>query len=288
MPQRLFSSLLCPLLLACVVGAQDCSTSPPPTARIKAPVHNFTFSGRDPLLDESTLDEIAHIALTRSVSPGSVEQDMQALADEVAERTRVALQNQGYFQAEVESQAIRLKDDSGQYSIHTMIRSPYTQYRLGDITFVNATYFPNQQLRDLIPLHAGEIFSRQKIEEGLANLRRLYGSQGFINYTGVPETHFDDKNASVYLTISVDQGKQFHVRSIDVLGVDPITKASLLDELSMRPGDLYNSQAWESVFLKFPNLFPNPNLDAIGKTLDERNGQVDVLLDLRKKTPCPL
>jgi outer membrane protein assembly factor BamA len=221
------------------------------------------------------------------VDPSSVDRDVRSIAEEAGERVRRSLQDDGYFKADVDAEAVRVTENDAQYDIQIMIRSPYTQFRLGDVTFVNATYFSTQQLRDLIHVHTGEIFDRQKIEDGLANLRRLYGSQGFVNYTGVPETHFDDENASVNLTVDVAQGKQFHVRSIDVLGVDPETKANLLDELSMKPGDLYNPHAWEPVFLKFPNLFPNPNPDAIGKTLDERNGQVDVLLDLRKKTPCP-
>ena len=284
MLQRLLLLIFAALSSVSVVWTQNC----PPSARaapvIKAPVRDVSFSGRDLVLSEDKQHEIARIAITRTISPEAVDHDMQALADEIAERTRIALQNDGYFRAQVESHALKLEDDSGQYSIHTVIRSSSRQFRLGDVTFLHATYFPTQQLRDSIPVHAGEIFSRQKIEEGLANLRRLYGSQGFVNYTGVPETNFNDENASVNLTIDVDQGKQFYVHSIDVLGVDPVTKANLLDKLSMRPGDLYNSQAWEPVFLKFPNLFPNPNPDAIGKTLDERNGQVDVHLDLRKKT----
>ena len=286
MLQRLLHLLLAALSSVSVLQAQNCPPSVKAAATIKAPVRDVSFDGRTLLLGEDTQHEIARIALTKTVSPEAIENDMQALADEIAERTRMALQNGGYLRAQVETQAVKLDGESGQYSIRTAIRTPYTQFHLGDVSFANATYFPTQQLRDLVPLHEGEIFSREKIEKGLENLSRLYGSQGFINYTGVPETHFDDEDATINLTVNVDQGNQFRVHSINVLGVDSETKGALIDNLSLRPGDLYNSEAWEPVFHKFPDLFLNHNPDAITKQLDEHNGEVDIILDFRRRAPC--
>jgi outer membrane protein assembly factor BamA len=61
------------------------------------------------------------------------------------------------------------------------------QYRLGRIIFKNIRVFlDSAKLRDLFPVKDGEIFDREKIAEGLENLRTVSGEYGYINYIGVP------------------------------------------------------------------------------------------------------
>lgn len=278
--------LLCSLALVSGLRAQNCPAPAQPKEVVKTPIHDVSFSSRDEPLDPDEESAIAHIALHRVVRPDQVDQDVASIAEEAAERTRVALQNAGYFKAEVRSEATKLAGEDGQYRIAILILSSHAQYHLGDVNIVKATYFPTQQLRDLFPVQRGQIFSREKIAEGLEKLRILYNSQGFINMTAVPITQFDDDNGTADLTIDVDQGRQFRLRSVDVLGVDPQTKATLLAELSLKPGDVYSSETFMTWFRKFPSLFPNPNIEAIGKTLDEASGQVDALLDLRQNAQC--
>ena len=269
-----------------VAHAQDCIPAPQSEKTFQAPVRGVSFSGRDLLLDRNTQSAIAEIALHRIISPNSVEQQMSNLEEEIGERTRIALQNEGYFKAEVESKAVKVGENPGQYHIEVLIRSPYGQYKLGDLRFTGAVYFPTQQLRDLFPIQQGEVFSGDKINHGLDALRRLYNSQGFVNSTPVPNVEFYDNAGVANLTVSVDEGKQFRVRSLDVLGTDLETRALLLDALALRPGDIYDSTAWERVLKDFPNAAKDPHPGMIKTTLDERNALIDVVLDLRPRPTC--
>lgn len=281
-----FLYLSCILTFACALCGQNCPSLPEPGSTIKAPVEGVRFVGRELPLDEGTQRQIEDFALARMISPDSLGRQMQGLADEVAERARIALENRGYFKTEVEAKPLRLDGDPSRYSITAVIHGSDTQFRLGAVNFRNAAYFPIHELRDRIPLEEGEVFIRDKVAEGLENLRLLYDSEGFINYTGVPEMQVNDQNAVIDLTISVDEGKQFRLRRIDVLGVDLRTAEQMRNELSMKPGDLYRSQAWEPLFRKYPNLFLHPSSETVIKKLDEADGQVDILLDLRKAPPC--
>jgi outer membrane protein insertion porin family len=168
------------------------------------------------------------------------------LADEAGERVRAAYQDKGYFKVEVRDKAVPVAQ--GQYDLVITVVHQGVQYRLGNLNFVNTTSFPEPLLRDLFPVQRGEIFSREKVAKGLEEVRRLYGSQGYLNFVSVPNTAFDDENALANLTIDVDEGKQFRLRTVDVIGVDPETKERVLNELAMKPGDLYTSESWESVF----------------------------------------
>ena len=212
---------------------------------------------------------------------------VSSLADEAAERVRAAYQNQGYFTVQVEGRAAKAERNSMPYDILIQVDNIGKQYRLADLNIINAIQFPNQQLRDLFPIQRGEIFSREKIAKGLEDLRSLYGSQGYIGMTAVPNTDFDKDNAIATLTIDVDEGRQFRVRSIGVLGVDHEAGARILTEMELQPGSIYTSGAWERSIRMFPNIAPNdPVVEQ--KKVDAEKGWVDIVLDLRKHAPCPL
>src|SRR5438045_8285553 len=87
------------------------------------------------------------------------------------------------------------------------------------ITFKNNKAVPNQKaLRSLFPIKDGDIVSREKIAKGLENLRKAYGQLGYINFTSIPNTTFDEDKKLVFLDIDLDEGKQFYVRRIEFAG----------------------------------------------------------------------
>ena len=82
----------------------------------------------------------------------------------------------------------------------------------------------------------GDIFSREKIAKGLENLRKAYGEAGYINFTSVPDTKFDDEKKIVDLVIDVDEGKQFYVRRIEFQGNTTTRDKSFAGKLRSRKG----------------------------------------------------
>jgi outer membrane protein assembly factor BamA len=249
-----------------------------------APIEQISFSN-DGLLDREKESEIIKLTRNQTVDPASVAESMRSIAEEAAEKVRVAYQNQGYFKVKVSAQAVPFFADKSQYDINVNIGPVGKQYRLGYLNITNAASFPTQQLRDLFALQSGEIFSREKIAEGLEKLRRFYGSQGYVNFTAVPNTELDDDNAIVNLTINVDEGKQFRLRNVKVLGLDPDAEARVLGEVEIKQGDVYDQHWLEQSIAKFKDLGPYPPPHG-GTELDERDGLIDVVLDFRKLVVC--
>jgi outer membrane protein insertion porin family len=159
------------------------------------------------------------------------------------------------------------------------------RYTLGGITFKQNMVITNvKALRALFPINDGEIFSREKIAKGLENLNKAYGEYGYINYTGVPATTFDDEKKWASLEIDVDEGKQFFVSSVNVEGLEEPARHALLKGLLINPGQVYNSRLWELSLLKYGSLFPGCQCRASQPLhLDEQTGTVAVTLDFR---PC--
>ncbi len=222
--------------------------------------------------------------------------------EEDTERVRAEYQNRGYFKVVVNDPKTQIRD-TGHKGFHipllqsgpgkrvdiTMPIAEGDKYRLGKITFKNNKAISNTAaLRNLIPLKDGDVFSRDKIAKGIENLRKAYGEFGYINYTGVPSTTFDDDKKLAFLEFDIDEGKQFYVRRIEFVGNTTTRDKVIRRELALEEGGVYNSRLWELSLLRlnqlsyFDQLKPDdPNVTE--KKLDEKNGQVDLTLKVKEK-----
>ncbi len=223
--------------------------------------------------------------------------------EEDTERVRAEYQNRGYFKMNVPGDAKTQIHDTGHKGFHipllqsgpgkavdiTIPIDEGDQYRLGKITFKNNKAISNTAaLRSLFPLKDGDIFSREKIAKGLEALRKAYGEYGYINFTPVPNTTFDDEKKLGFLDIDVDEGKQFYVRRIEFVGNTTTRDKVIRRELALEEGGVYNSRLWELSLMRlnqlsyFDQLKPDdPNVTE--KKLDEKNGQVDLTLKVHEK-----
>jgi outer membrane protein insertion porin family len=222
--------------------------------------------------------------------------------EEDTERVRAEFQNRGYFKVLVDEPKTEIHDTG-----HTGFHIPWLQpglgksvditmpieegdrYRLGTITFKNNKAISNNAaLRSLFAMKDGEIFSREKVAKGLENLRKAYGEAGYINFTSVPDTKFDDEKKIVDLTVDVDEGKQFYVRRIEFQGNTTTRDKVIRREIALEEGQIYNSRYWELSLLRlnqlgyFDQLKPDdPNTTE--RHLDEKAGTVDLTLKVKEK-----
>ena len=222
--------------------------------------------------------------------------------EEDTERVRAEYQNRGYFKVLVDDPKTEIHDTG-----HTGFHVPWVQgglgksvditmpieegdrYHLGTITFKNNKAISSAAaLRSLFPMKDGEIFSREKVAKGLENLRKAYGQAGYINFTSVPDTKFDDEKKIVNLIIDVDEGKQFYVRRIEFQGNTTTRDKVIRREIALEEGQIYNSHFWELSLLRlnqlgyFDQLKPDdPNTTE--RHLDEKNGTVDLTLKVHEK-----
>jgi len=222
--------------------------------------------------------------------------------DEDTERVRAEYQNRGYFKVVV-NQATTQIHDTGHKEFHvpivqhgpgkavdiTMPIDEGERYTLGGITFKNNKAVTNvKALRGLFPLKDGDLFSRQKIAKGLENLRKAYGELGYINFTPIPDTTFDDEKKLGFISLDLDEGKQFSVRRIEFQGNTTTRDKVIRRELALEEGGVYNSRLWELSLLRlnqlgyFDQLKPDdPNVT--DRQLDEKNGTVDLTLKVKEK-----
>src|SRR5437660_3193882 len=212
------------------------------------------------------------------------------VTDEALERVRSGWQNQGYLKVLVSGEPRILESDSVSRRIALSVHvEEGPQYRLGEIMFKNNRAISNlEALRKLFPIKDGDIFSREKIAKGLENLRDAYERLGYINFTPVPDTTFDEDKKLVNVIIDVDEGKQYHVRRIEFQGNTTTRDKVIRRELALEEGQIYNNRLWKYSLLRlnqlgfFEQLRPDdPNTTE--RKLDDQGGTVDLTLKVKEK-----
>ncbi|HEY4009888.1 MAG TPA: outer membrane protein assembly factor BamA [Acidobacteriaceae bacterium] len=161
------------------------------------------------------------------------------------------------------------------------------RYRLGGITFTNNKAFTNTRaLRAQFPVKDGDWFDGKLFAKGLDNLRKAYGSQGYIKFIGTPTPRFDDAKHLIYLDIDCDEGKQFYISRIEFTG-NTITRDKVVRrELLIEEGQVYNSQLVDLSLLRLNqlNYFDTLKSDQDVETHENEDaGTVELLVKLKEK-----
>jgi outer membrane protein assembly factor BamA len=129
--------------------------------------------------------------------------------EEIGERIRGALRDLGYFKAVVDEPKFSFPAQRRTTAYVTVKAEPGAQYRLGEIRFERATIFPAAQLRDLFLLRRGDLFNATKISRGLDDLRKLYGTQGYVDCVVGSVLSVDESSRTVDLVLEMDEGKPY-------------------------------------------------------------------------------
>jgi len=203
---------------------------------------------------------------------------------------RGAWQDEGYFTVLGRAKAQVLYADAEAQHVSLIITvDEGLQYRLESVQLrpvdpeTATALFPPAELRKAIPLRDGDLFDVSKIREGLDALRRLYSSEGYIDFTAMPVTDVDNEGQRISLIIELDEQKQFRVGKVEILGLAPKTESLLRSKL--KPGDIFNSQILEDFYKNNKSALPEDTSPADKQLIrNVKQGTVDLVFDFRT---CP-
>ena len=218
--------------------------------------------------------------------------------EEDTERVRQAYRDKGYANAAVEQPQTQIRDQGGlnwftfrpnkgkRIDILMTIEES-GRYRLGSITFSGNKAVSNEKaLRGTFVVKDGDWFNATAVGKGLENLKKAYGTLGYINFGAIPKLTYDDQKKTVSMEIDIDEGKPFYVSRIEFQG-NTITRDRVIRrELMLDEGSVYNSQLWEYSLLRLNQLeyFDPLKVDQDSEAhQDPDNGTVELLLKVKEK-----
>lgn len=166
------------------------------------------------------------------------------------------------------------------------------RYRVGDVKVEGNSIFSEAQILALIGLKKGEIADGKRFSDALyEDLKKYYGAQGFVEYTGEYEPEFkDDPNnpndGIIDVKINITEGKQFTLRRLEFAGNTFTRDQVLRREVLVNEGDIYNQLYLETSIIR---LNQTQYFDPIDKEkdvetrTDPENGTVDLLVKVKEK-----
>jgi len=222
--------------------------------------------------------------------------------EEDQERIEMFYRDNGYFQARVTDHTVDIVDvGGGKFKLPLIHPNKAGKnanigltieegrlYRLNSINFVGVKLFrtPETLMRPIFQMQQGDVFSTAKLRKGFEELRKLYGSFGYIDFVSEPNIEPVPGTDKIDLTLNFDEGKQFFVRRIDFSGNTTTRDKVIRRELLIDEGDVYNTRLWELSILRLNQLGYFDALkaeDAADVKRDTKTNTVDLTLKVKEK-----
>ena len=156
------------------------------------------------------------------------------------EQLRKYYSNRGYYDFRVNSSVAELQTDQRNFAI-TYTIDEGAKYKFGrlrvttDLKRLNANV-----LRQLLPIHEGQVYAGDKIEQAVDSLTFAAGAAGFAFVDIRPRYSANRATHTIDVTFDVREGPRVYVERIDIVGntrtVDPVIRR----ELRIAEGDAYN------------------------------------------------
>jgi len=165
------------------------------------------------------------------------------------------------------------------------------QYRAGEIKVEDNTEFTADEIKSVVGLKTGDVVKGYSVvQKGLENLKKLYGSRGYIQFQSgfVPEFKDDTTDPSkgvADITFTIEEGKQYVLRRLEFIG-NTFTRDNVLRrEVLLNEGERYNDQLWDLSILRLNQLgyFEQVKKDDATINTNEKEGQVDLTLKVQEK-----
>jgi outer membrane protein insertion porin family len=165
------------------------------------------------------------------------------------------------------------------------------QYRAGNIKVEDNTEFTADEIKSVIGLKPGDVIKGYTVvNKGLDNLKKLYGSRGYIqvNPNFFPDFH-DDPNdpakGTADITFNIEEGKQYTLHRLEFIG-NTFTRDNVLRrEVLLNEGERYNEQLWDLSILRLNQLgyFNQVKKEDATINTNEKEGQVDITMKVEEK-----
>lgn len=236
--------------------------------------------------------------------------DLRKLQYDLQKNVRAYMFSKGYFQARIgEPEVVGLgykrtgppiigafplpmitsKDDT------LKIVVPITEgkvFRVGELKVEGNSIYSEQQILGYIGLTKGEIADGKRLQDAVyEDLKKVYGSQGFVNYVGEFDSEFKDNPTNpnegiVDITLKIDEGKQFTLRRLEFTGNTFTRDKVMRREFLLNEGDIYNQNYLE---ISLQRLNQTQYFDPLDKDqdveihTDDEKGDVDLNVKVKER-----
>jgi beta-lactamase regulating signal transducer with metallopeptidase domain len=116
-----------------------------------------------------------------------------------------------------------------------------SQYRVGEVRVTGARILAAELIRSSLKLDSGDVLNESRLKEGFDKLKALYGNLGYVNFIPSLVQDFDEQRKVVNLTVTIDEGRQYTVKSIGFTGNTTTPDEVMRREVLLKEGEVFNA-----------------------------------------------
>ncbi len=169
-----------------------------------------------------------------SYSPAGMERSVQGVTNYYLDR--------GYLDFKVMSQQASMSKDR-EHSFITFDVAEGKVYKVGNISLDGKLILPKSELKALIQLKPGEVFSKKKLVASIEAIKTLLGSKGYAFTTVNPIPNVNKEKRVISFKFVVDSGKKVYVNRVNFLGNNVTNDYVFRRQLQYYEQAKYNKEA---------------------------------------------
>ena len=160
------------------------------------------------------------------------------------EKVESYYQDRGYANVHIDSVQVAIAPDKNNVFITVNITEGMV-YKISDVKLAGNLVVPEAQLRRLVLVQPGQIYSQKTISSSQELIKNRLGAEGFYFAKVEPVPQTDDVKREVALTLFVDPGSRVYVRNISFKGATRSNDETMRRELRQLEGSLLSNVALE-------------------------------------------
>ena len=161
--------------------------------------------------------------------------------------------NNGYIKVVVSDPEVKLAPDRRGMTI-TIHVSEGDQYKVSSVGIAGNKAFSEPELRKLISMSPGKIFSKEVLRKDISAMTDLYTRHGYALTSVYPDVVPDESTKQLKLTYKVEEGDIYHVGRIEISGNTKTKDKVIRREVRLDEGDLFNSALLKRSYERINNL----------------------------------
>lgn len=254
------------------------ATDVPPNSRLitfiinegpKVKVSKIDFHGNTLFSDRELRKSMKYIKQTGLISTftGKSTFDRNKLEGSLELGVRAKYHEKGYIKLLIKEPKVDVRDVGG-VSFFPIPLKPWkgkrvfidveleegNQYRVGEVNFTGNTLFTKEVLLRIFGMQQGEIFNGELIRKGFENLKKIYGAQGYINWTPIPRQDIDDETKLVNIVFDFEEGNRYYLRRLDFVGNTTTRDKVIRREVLVNEGEIFSTQLMDISLLRLNQL----------------------------------
>jgi outer membrane protein insertion porin family len=199
------------------------------------------------------------------------------------ETLRTYYSNRGYLEFAVDSTQVSITPNKEEIYI-TINITEGALYRFSDVRLAGELLLPEDELRRLITVRPGDVYSRDKLTQSAKAISDRLGSDGyaFANVNAVPEVDRAKKEAA--FTFYIDPGRRVYIRRINISGNARTRDEVIRREMRQLEGAWYDATRIERSKIRLIrlNYFDDVNIET--PAVPGSPDQVDIDVTVTEKS----